>query len=875
MATFNYVPGSLDIQGITGDDFSLLFDFNIDLTGYTFQGRILLDNVPTGRFVDFTITDTNLPLGRITLSLNDTQTKNIGPISGRKWFLVWTTGVNSRTVISGNFALNPRWGSGSYSPTTDPVTVTVEQDTIEVSVIGGAGGAIVWGDIVGDIQDQEDLIQYLEGNYVTFDGVETLSNKTMLGTFTAQMTETETGAMMVNTLHNHKIWIGGTENTLTDYPNNDHTWTRMVIGLNCYENPITGDVSFIDPALSYSRLQMENNWIDGDGNVLNEIYYTSVNTRVMGISNRPEIPDSSDMFIKGTFSVEPGPDAEAAFDPNWNAQTIRQTIAGSAKLLRLHNLSTSGSSSVRFRMERGNINTDAVDFLHDASRFQIIHSKSGRSAFQTNLAGNVYGGPYNTEATAPHDFYGNALLRNNITITGIITAGSGPTTLTDSVGKILSAALNTVAAAQGGTGQSSYTVGDLLYASATNALSKLAAVASGNVLLSAGTGTAPVWGKVTLSQTTGIAASGQNTDITSLNLPSTTSTLGQILINSIRAIHFYGTENSFIGIGAGNFTLTGTQNTVVGSGGAPALTTGTGNTVFGAGALPVNLVGNNNTAIGLNALNSATSNDNVGVGRAAGYSITSGFRNTIVGVSSAGGTLTTGSTVTLVGYNADVNAGNLTNATAIGASAVADASNAVVLGNSSVTRGGMKSTKSGVLWYVPGVMESTGDIVISTSSSGIRYLSSTGVADLSGSGSPEGAIAAPVGSTYRRSDGSSGTSFYRKESGTTTSAGWVPVGISNLTATPTTGTTVSFNDNSGDQIFYITPAGALADLTIDFPSDSTSITGQKVVFCVSQSISNLTLTGASTIFNAPVSMNAGDCFQFYKMASNVWARVIT
>lgn len=41
---------------------------------------------------------------------------------------------------------------------------------------------------------------------------------------------------------------------------------------------------------------------------------------------------------------------------------------------------------------------------------------------------------------------------DGITTTGTIIAGSGPTTLTDSAGKILSAALNTVAVANGGTG---------------------------------------------------------------------------------------------------------------------------------------------------------------------------------------------------------------------------------------------------------------------------------------------------------------------------------------------------------------------------------------------------------------------------------------
>lgn len=56
-----------------------------------------------------------------------------------------------------------------------------------------------------------------------------------------------------------------------------------------------------------------------------------------------------------------------------------------------------------------------------------------------------------------------------------------------------------VGAANGGTGQSSYAVGDLLYASTTTALSKLADVATGNALISGGVGVAPSYGKIGLT----------------------------------------------------------------------------------------------------------------------------------------------------------------------------------------------------------------------------------------------------------------------------------------------------------------------------------------------------------------------------------------
>jgi hypothetical protein len=61
------------------------------------------------------------------------------------------------------------------------------------------------------------------------------------------------------------------------------------------------------------------------------------------------------------------------------------------------------------------------------------------------------------------------------------------------------ATLNSLTVATGGTGQTSYALGDILYASGSTALSKLADVATGNALLSGGVGVAPAYGKVGLT----------------------------------------------------------------------------------------------------------------------------------------------------------------------------------------------------------------------------------------------------------------------------------------------------------------------------------------------------------------------------------------
>lgn len=63
----------------------------------------------------------------------------------------------------------------------------------------------------------------------------------------------------------------------------------------------------------------------------------------------------------------------------------------------------------------------------------------------------------------------------------------------------LNPGLSTILATKGGTGQTSYAVGDLLYASTTTTLAKLADVATGNALISGGVSTAPSYGKIGLT----------------------------------------------------------------------------------------------------------------------------------------------------------------------------------------------------------------------------------------------------------------------------------------------------------------------------------------------------------------------------------------
>jgi hypothetical protein len=101
-----------------------------------------------------------------------------------------------------------------------------------------------------------------------------------------------------------------------------------------------------------------------------------------------------------------------------------------------------------------------------------------------------------------------------------------------------------ITAAQGGTGLTSYSIGDMIYASDTTALTKLNAASAGNVLLS---GATPSWGKVALasfvSGTLPVANGGTNI---------TSYTIGDILYASAA-----GVLSSLADVATGNALISG------------------------------------------------------------------------------------------------------------------------------------------------------------------------------------------------------------------------------------------------------------------------------------------------------------------------------
>jgi hypothetical protein len=122
-----------------------------------------------------------------------------------------------------------------------------------------------------------------------------------------------------------------------------------------------------------------------------------------------------------------------------------------------------------------------------------------------------------------------------------------------------------ISVAKGGTGIASYAVGDLLYASGTTTLSKLADVAAGSYLRSGGVTTAPLWSTLILpnAATSGrvVIASATNTYGESANLTFATSTLTiGVATSALGALALAGNTSGTVTIqpaaAAGTWTLT-------------------------------------------------------------------------------------------------------------------------------------------------------------------------------------------------------------------------------------------------------------------------------------------------------------------------------
>lgn len=161
---------------------------------------------------------------------------------------------------------------------------------------------------------------------------------------------------------------------------------------------------------------------------------------------------------------------------------------------------------------------------------------------------------------------GGTVTSVGLTAPAFLSVSNSPITSSGDISLTLSGAA--LPATSGGTGQNTYAVGDILYASSTTALSKLAGVAAGNALISGGVGAAPAWGKISLSGTQAVSGTlpvgnGGTGAITLTGIlkgngtSAITAAVSGTDIKTINGTSILGSGD--IAVGGGDVTTTGTQ----------------------------------------------------------------------------------------------------------------------------------------------------------------------------------------------------------------------------------------------------------------------------------------------------------------------------
>jgi Chaperone of endosialidase len=268
--------------------------------------------------------------------------------------------------------------------------------------------------------------------------------------------------------------------------------------------------------------------------------FTGTGARILGdftnatITNRLAFQTSTSNSTTGIYALPNGTSTAAS----WQA-TNAADPTNASKIL----IATNGSTDVQL--------VSGINGTGTYLPLSFYTNGSGQFAINTSGAwgiGSVAGATVNYGTSGQVLTSGGSSAQpswsnvSGLAVTSINFGTTGLTPSTATQGAVTVA--GTLVAANGGTGQSSYTVGDLLYASTTTALSKLAAVATGSVLVSAGTGTAPAW--------------SNSPTVTKITAPTHDAGSGNALTlqsNSTTGLYIDTSQNVGIGTTSPGFTL--------------------------------------------------------------------------------------------------------------------------------------------------------------------------------------------------------------------------------------------------------------------------------------------------------------------------------
>jgi hypothetical protein len=102
MTNFTQIPGALNITATINDDFSFGLDFDISLSGYSFSAQVV--SISSGTLIPMTVTNTDLALGKVNISLDKTAISSLG-VAQHHWYFQWVVGSQTRRILAGTFTI--------------------------------------------------------------------------------------------------------------------------------------------------------------------------------------------------------------------------------------------------------------------------------------------------------------------------------------------------------------------------------------------------------------------------------------------------------------------------------------------------------------------------------------------------------------------------------------------------------------------------------------------------------------------------------------------------------------------------------------------------------------------------------------------------
>lgn len=118
MATFEQLPGELDLTFVAGDELRLNCDFDANVTGYTVTNSIYVNSIFSAgggngfintigsTVTNFDQTVVSAASGTMLLVLPEQKSLQLSPAVGYRWYLRWVdTNSVTRTVLSGKLTV--------------------------------------------------------------------------------------------------------------------------------------------------------------------------------------------------------------------------------------------------------------------------------------------------------------------------------------------------------------------------------------------------------------------------------------------------------------------------------------------------------------------------------------------------------------------------------------------------------------------------------------------------------------------------------------------------------------------------------------------------------------------------------------------------